>query len=393
MQKLFILLSILFATARLSAHGDHALYLHAQLGGQTLGMELELFGDTYFARYFTAGSLSDRVMQGRMAEDSILHLVLREHGTDSTSAAARVSLTELQDGSWRGSWTAAGSTAESILLVPIGGAQEETLEDGRAIGLSNRPDNGQDLSPDDIPHADAFAPGQSPYALLRLSHILTTSGAEIDAGHGISICQYSDPQSGIGLFSIAGTTEPSDSINALLRAIFLAELDAYYGCATTEGKGRYTSSYCINFISPQLLHLSTSVRSSCYGGDTLSVTEQHCLDMITAAPVALEDLLWLSSDPRNSISIGQQEWYEYRYTQFAPRMLALLASQHPAEMDSSARCPLAAERYWQFPEWKLTAEGFSFMATNYYSDTCRSPWLLIPFTQLQGGLSKTYFAP
>ena len=207
------------------------------------------------------------------------------------------------------------------------------------------------------------------------------------------ICQYSDPQSGIGLFSIAGTPEPNDSINALLHAVFMTELDAYYSCATTDGQGTYASSYCINFISPHLLHFSYSVRSSCYGGDTISVTEQYCLDMLTAAPVALEDLLWLSSAPSDSIAVGQQQWYEYRYTQFAPRILALLASQYPAQMDSSARCSLGAEHYWQFPEWKLTAEGFSFMATNYYSDTCRPPWMLIPFTRLRGSLSKIYFAP
>ena len=363
---------LLAGTGTAQAFEETAHTYTGTIGTAPIVMELSFFSDDTVAsgRYFYTRHHLDLMLE--TAQSTAGHVVLME---GAGKARPRIALDRQPGGSWRGTWRDAKGRTLPVALVPARLAPPAATAPDYLRALATR----------------------NPYDYRRLAGLKLVAGRrETFMGHTL---QWSrEPVSGITLFEIAdGYPEAGRArINQALTDRLWREVNSWFVCKDNHfGEGDYTQTVTPRLLTPDLVSVSVFTSYYCGGAHPDFADVPINLDAHTAAPLTLEDVLWVGKGapmhyarmPDGGLapgSAGFERWAGYRKERFAPWLLAQWHALYPDKMqpDGKGGCDYTDADVWQTGSWYMTPAGVfiapSFVRVARACET-RDDWSILPW--------------
>ena len=215
----------------------------------------------------------------------------------------------------------------------------------------------------------------------------------ISKKNGYYLDWYHEKYSGIQLFRLRkeNMTEAIKKINEQLQEVQVTQSNGYLTCVSSRTETEYNQGIDHIFLNTDLLSVNISTSYYCGGAHPDFNFSALNFDLSTGTPLKLDDIIWFGkTKPPQEHS---PEWYRYRDSVFAPKIVALLQQLYPVQMKSTEDedgCNYADPEVWDFPNWYFTNKGLYLGA--YFARVTRScdepEWSIIPYTIL-----KNYISP
>lgn len=351
-------------------HRENTYYLYGQFGTTKVGVQIDEYGNQCTARYFTFDNKYDRILEGNILEDG--HFNMRA-STWNESKQEKVkgdslSVKEVRKNIWEGKWIPLNGPAQPVHLYRI-----------RVDSLNH-------------PFIRAIKKYRiSPYEAYRTKNLHFVDKRKERIGKGLAIMRVVDPESGVEWFRLIQNEKflpQVDSINTWLTMQQIKAINAKYSCVNMGEKGDYQMDYNIRFMDRHVLSYIVTLHSACYGGDGQEPsTYNNTLQVATAKPLMLEDIIWFGGQPKPQLSEGEYNWFQYRYKVFGPKILDVMKSLYPDKITpaDSTDCTYDDVKLWQFPSWYLTKKGLYLGSKSTMANKkCDgAPWSIIPYSMLK----------
>ncbi|MEN3324301.1 hypothetical protein VP395_11235 [Mariniflexile soesokkakense] len=362
-------LLLYFNIMSLYAHREKTYYLFGKIGETEVAIQLDEYGTDCTARYITKKDKYDSILEGEILENGQFNLYSKHWDKDkkTTIIDDSVYLIEKEKNIWSGTWKYKDGKEVNFVLTPI------------LIEALNHP------------YTSAIKKHViTPFNAYRTQDVYFTDIKKEKISKGIYIKHTIDPISKISFFRVLNNPKKNiiaDTINDKLVAIHLNMINEKYSCVYAVSKGNYTSNFEVHFLNPQLISFSINTHQACYGDQGEDSTEHETFKMIDAKKIILEDLYWFGNKPQPELQKGEYEWFQYRYKEFGPKILALLTELYPEKItpQKPIECNYNDVKLWEFPEWYFTPKGLYLKYQSQTNKKCDdSTWSVIPYEKLNG---------
>lgn len=361
--------------ANLFAHPEGTYYLYGDLEGREVAMVVDRFGDKCFARYFDKKDKYDHILEGTIDEGLLYDLTA--YSWDSVKrvkiAGEKLSISQVENHNWRGTWTKKDGTVEEVLLKRL---TVDSL---------------------DHPFLAAVKVGKlNPYAAYRTRDVILEKKKKEKLQNGLKLRWYIDETTGIEFFRISEKNKNFPSlvnVNNIFLATHLKAIDSKYTNRDFKGEGSYNLDCEVLFLNADLISYRLIIHSDRYGnGETVSVVDET-RSIKTGNKVLLKDIFWFSDVPAEEVRKDSQEWFKYRYNEFGKKIYQILKELYPEQMTNAGdkECNYDNVKIWQFPKWYLTFKGLYLGSKDVMHAKCNNaPWSVIPWETLKPYTAKAY---
>ncbi|GAA6764272.1 DUF3298 domain-containing protein [Flavobacterium sp. CGRL1] len=178
-------------------------------------------------------------------------------------------------------------------------------------------------------------------------------------------------------------------INPILEQIHIQNTLNQLNCSSSfeysNGQG-IESTATINFLNTNLLGFEIFASYYCGGAHPDFGGSGYLIDLNNGKQYEIDDILAFDKSVTGDKENNFDAFSKYRTDYFAPRLLAVVNSQHhfekPKNVDDDP-CDYTNEEYWNFPSWSYTEKGIEFTPTFYRAARACEESFLVPFEKLK----------
>lgn len=359
--KKFILVFLCFCCTVI-AFAQWPILLKGKIGAYPVVMQLDSFDDTVaFARYFYENKKKDIELNGSMSKDgSITVICYNNYDGNFDKSSEKIQLRKTKNG-YTGTW----STTQKTLPVTLSFLSIDSIKNPFSSYASL-----QQMKT------------ESPLDYVRTAGLLFIKDST-SKKNGYYLDWYHEKYSGISLFRLRKETMTAAirKINEQLLEAQLSGSNNALACTSSGGGTEYDQTIDHLFLNNSVLSVDISTGYDCGGAHPDFSFSALNFDLSTGEAVKLDDILWFG---KTIVKEDSDEWYGYRDSVFAPKVVELLQQLYPQQMkytEDEEECNYADPGVWDFPNWYFTDKGLYLGA--YFARVARScddpGWSVIPY--------------
>jgi hypothetical protein len=361
MKKLFFLSAYSLYTLIVLAQGP--TLLKGKIGSYPIIMELSSIDDTVAnAKYFYESKRKDIELNGSITKDGVIDVVCYNNFEERfDDKSEKLQLKRTIDG-YTGTW----STTKKALPVRLYFFSIDTVKN-RFAGYANI----QMLEKED------------PLDYVRTAAFQFVKDS-VSRMNGFDLDWYHEKHSGVELFRLRkpNMTEAIIKTNERLEEAQVEESNYCLSCTSPRTETEFDQSINHIFISAGVMSVNIFTSYDCGGAHPDFGSRSLNVDLTTGAALRLDDVLWFGGIKR--LKEDSDEWFAYRDSVFAPKVVALLKQMYPEEMEVDTNedgCDYNDPEVWNFPNWYFTDKGLYLGAIfSRVSRSCDEPeWPVIPY--------------
>jgi hypothetical protein len=347
----------------LSVSAQTPILLKGTIGSYPIILQLTISDDTSaYVTYFYESKRKNIEMNGKVQKDSSISVVCYNNFDERfTNKSEKIELKKIKD-HYTGKWI---STRKSfpIDLTPL------SLED------INHP-FAHDVSIEKLRT-------ESPLDYVRTSGFLLIKNSTTRK-NGFFLDWFHEKYSRVKLFRLREKvmTPSINKVNIALEEIQLGLGISLLSCSSSIGETEYDLDIDHIFLNNDLLSIDISTGYYCGGAHPDFAFVGYNFDLNSGSPLELDDVLWFGKEQKPGID--SDEWYRYRDSVFAPKVVALLKQLYPKQMKKRTNedaCDYSDPEVWNFPNWYFNSKGL-YLGAYFYraARSCDEPrWSIIPY--------------
>jgi hypothetical protein len=362
MKKLFFFSAYCLCT--LIVLGQGSTLLKGKIGPYTIIMELSSIDDTVaYAKYFYESKRKDIELNGTVANDGVIDVVCYNNFEESfDDKSEKLQLKRTKDG-YTGTW----STTKKALPVRLYFFSVDTIRN-RFGGYP----------------AIRMLKKESPLDYVRTAAFQFIKDS-VTRMNGYDLEWYHEKHSGVELFRLRkpNMTAAIIKANENLEEAQVEESNYCLTCTSSRTETEFDQSINRIFMNAGVLSVNIFTSYDCGGAHPDFGSRSLNLDLTTGAALRLDDVLWFGG--AKTLKEDSGEWFTYRDSVFAPKVVALLRQLYPKEMKIDTNedgCDYTDPEVWNFPNWYFTDKGLYLGAIfSRVSRSCDEPaWPVIPYS-------------
>ncbi len=370
MKRIGLLGLLLVFTVTMYAHREDSYYLQGSFGNENVALQIDEFGRSCIANYFNEKDKIDHFFEGKLGADSTFYLKSYRWNQQMTirTVSEEIILKEIALNVWEGTFINKNGEKLPVALQPI------------RIDTLNHPFK-ELIQEKDI----------NPYRVFRTKDIRIKHKRKEKIADQLTVIHFIEKEYGLKWFQIENKTQKISlkEINIYLDHELFLMINQKFSCNNNNRIGNYFIDYNIQFINSELVSYSKEVISDCNGNSDQRYESFNTLDLKTAKPIMLEDLIWLSKTPYQELSRGEYNWYQYRYNSFGKLLFELIQNNSSKETKLMLeQCNLNKAKQWQLPNWYLTFQGIVFKPKENQAKC--TPEILIKYRELNEFMITKY---
>jgi hypothetical protein len=359
-----------FSTTYFSIGQEKTILLDGKIDKYPIVMQIDTYDSICTIKYFYLNQLKDILLEGPIDEKEKLKVITDDRGDDKIDKE-QFELTKTSSG-YAGIWTS-GKKKLTVNLKEVSiekyKNQYEYLHDIKALKNDDK------------------------YNYIKTANFNLILDS-ISTNGNVQLSWYHEKYSGIVMPRIKSGYSPIvlQKINSSLLENHLTESKNSLECASERwGEFNLTSEYI--FSDKYMISFNISVGYYCGGAHPDFGSEGLNFDTQTGELLNLDKVFWFGN--KKPPVENSSEWYDYRDSVFAPKIVEIFKKIYPAEMKTQQEssddyyCDYADSEVWNFPNWYFTNKGLYLGAIfGRVARSCDSPeWSVIPYKILKNYLS------
>lgn len=324
--------------------------------------------DGYDGNYFYKTNGRNIRISGNKYRDSLKLVAMNMNDKTSDEDTSEIFMLKNTSNNYTGTWTKIKGKTLTVTLAPV---DVNTVRNPYAS----------------LPGVQKMKKGD-PLDYIRTSAFEIVSDRERGAGKYLLHYQHVKGTN-INLFSISGgDADAMKQANIVLKDALIDEANSYLSCTGVIGAGDYNYTLGEPYITGDVLSVYRHVDYDCGGAHPDDADEPININLKTGALLQLEDVLRFDNNP---IPVPNSDnWLTYRSDKYAPKLVKLLTTLYPSEMQvpkspDEDPCDYTTTDVWSYVQWWFTPRGLYL--SPYFAHIvapCREPeWSYIPYNELK----------
>jgi hypothetical protein len=367
MNKFILLFAGIICIRSLSFSQSRTLLLEGTIQQYRVILQLNIEDSSCTARYFYEKQRKDIELNGVVRKNGTISVVSEGWGSkDNIAMAEKIELNE-KNGIYSGTWTNRKKTLPVQLKMVITEKFTSPYDEFSFIRQLKKED---------------------PYNYVRISALEFIK----DSAKQMNTCTldwYHEKYSGTVLFRVLKGYESAaiKKINDKLTETHIQGSLGALECFSPHGESEYSQTVNYFFANDDLLSVNLFTSYSCGGAHPDFGSQALNFNGHNGQQLSLDEVFRFGkgAPPKQD----SPEWYTYRSTVFAPKIVSLLKQFHPHQMQKPKKteeeCDYSDPEIWNFPNWYFTPKGLYVGAVfARAARSCDEPaWSVIPYQALQ----------